>query len=458
MARYFQRDLIQKYSQNAPRYTSYPTAVEFSGDHYGIAEHRAALQRSASAALSVYIHIPFCEHVCYYCGCNKIITRNHEQAQQYLDYLEKEIRLQCQDINTARPLVQLHFGGGTPTFLRRSEMERLFAILHRHFQFADDAQGEFSIEIDPRTVTPADLKYLRALGFNRVSFGVQDFNEEVQRAVNRIQPFSDVEKTMAAARAEGFHSISADLIYGLPKQTVASFAESIRQMLSLGPDRLAVFHYAHMPQLFGAQRQIRDGDLPDAEAKLAMLEHTIDALTGNGYEFIGLDHFAKRSDSLVQHQRAGTLYRNFQGYSTFGDCDLFGFGISSISMVGDSYSQNEKARSRYYQRLDEDRLPILRGRRLNADDQVRRWVISQIMCNLRLNLTEVGERFGLDGRRYFAEEWQRLQPLAEDGLIHLDGDRLTVLPPGRLLIRNVAMIFDVYLQRHNAGQRFSKTL
>ena len=458
MSNYFNKDLIHKYSQNGPRYTSYPTAVEFKGDNYGAKEHIAALENSRSAQLSVYIHIPFCEHVCYYCGCNKIITRNHGQASQYLDYLEKEIALQSQHIDLSRPLVQLHFGGGTPTFLSRDEMARLFAVLHHHFNFADDLSGEFSIEIDPRTVTIEDLEYLRGLGFNRVSFGVQDFNPEVQRAVNRIQPFDDVKKTIDAARAANYHSISADLIYGLPRQTAGSFAETIGQMLELSPDRLAVFHYAHMPHIFGAQKQIRESELPSADEKLLMLEHTINELTSHDYEFIGLDHFAKKNDSLVIHQRNGTLYRNFQGYSTFGDCDLIGFGISSISMIGDSYSQNEKARSRYYQRLDANELPIMRGIVLNPDDLIRRWVIGQIMCNLKLDFDELNKRFHINGHDYFQSELNEIKNMEKDELVLLKVNELKILPLGRLLIRNVAMVFDRYLRQHEASRRFSKTL
>ncbi|MDO4436228.1 MAG: oxygen-independent coproporphyrinogen III oxidase [Cardiobacteriaceae bacterium] len=458
MTRYFDRALIHKYSQSGPRYTSYPTAVEFH-PQFGEAEHIQFLKGNAESgkALSVYIHIPFCENVCFYCGCNKIITKNHSQAQQYLDYLEREMALQAQYLGGKREVVQLHFGGGTPTFLSREEQERLFAILHQHFTFAADDVGEFSIEIDPRTVTHDDLRHLRSLGFNRVSFGVQDFNPQVQQAVNRIQPYEEVKATVEAARDCGYHSISADLIYGLPKQSALSFQETIKQMLTLDTDRLAIFHYAHMPHIFGAQKQIVDSDLPSSDEKLAMLEHSIKALTENGYEFIGLDHFAKQSDSLVQHQKQGTLYRNFQGYSTFSHCDLLGFGISSISMVGNSYSQNEKARSRYYQRLDKGEIPIHRGIALNQDDLIRRYVITEIMCNLGLNLNEVSKRFGIDAKHYFSREWQQLTSLAQDDLIEYDEEQLRVKPLGRLLIRNIAMVFDFYRQK-NPDHRFSKTV
>lgn len=458
MSRYFDRALIHKYSQSGPRYTSYPTAVEFQAE-FGEAEHIQFLQGNAESgkALSLYIHIPFCENVCFYCGCNKIITKNHSQASQYLDYLEREIQLQAQHLGGKREVVQLHFGGGTPTFLSRDEQERLFSILHQYFTFAADDVGEFSIEIDPRTVSHDDLRHLRGLGFNRVSFGVQDFNPEVQQAVNRIQPYDEVKATVEAARACGYHSISADLIYGLPKQSALSFQETIRQMLTLDTDRLAIFHYAHMPHIFGAQKQITEADLPSSDEKLAMLEHSIEMLTENGYEFIGLDHFAKQSDSLVQHQKNGTLYRNFQGYSTFSNCDLIGLGISAISMIGNSYSQNEKARSRYYQRLDKGEIPIHRGIALSQDDLIRRHVITEIMCNLGLDLVDVSKRFGIDAAQYFAREWQQLAPLAQDDLLDFDAHTLRVKPLGRLLIRNIAMIFDFYRQK-NPDHRFSKTV
>lgn len=468
MNNYFNRQLIEKYSQNGPRYTSYPTAVEFN-NQFTANDHISFLNQS-NRDVSLYLHIPFCEHVCYYCGCNKIITRNHDQATEYLDYLEKEIQLQTAQLNNKKKVVQLHLGGGTPTFLRRDEMKRLFNILNNHFEFVggeigegdsinkNEVLGEFSIEIDPRTVTHDDLLFLREQGLNRVSFGVQDFNLEVQKAVNRIQPYDEVKATVESAREVGYHSISADLIYGLPKQSASTFAETIDQILSLKPDRLAVFHYAHMPHIFGAQKQVNEADLPSADEKIKMLEYTISALTSNGYEFIGLDHFARKEDSLVKHQQNGTLYRNFQGYSTFAHCDLLGFGISSISMIGNSYSQNEKARSRYYQRLQQNEIPIMRGIVLNQDDLIRRHVITEIMCNLKLDLNEVSALFNIDAKNYFSAEWTELKALADDGLLTLHSDTLIIEPLGRLLIRNIAMVFDVYLKKHETSKRFSKTL
>jgi len=460
MTRYFDAELIGKYSQSGPRYTSYPTAVEFH-ERFTAADYVRHLEAGNAAArdLSLYVHIPFCEHVCYYCGCNKIITRNHDQSDEYLDQLERDIARQAAHIDKTRRVIQLHLGGGTPTFLNHAQLRRLLAMLHEHFpNFAADDAGEYSIEIDPRTVSPDDLRFLRELGFNRVSFGVQDFDPAVQQAVNRIQSFEHVRDTIAAARDAGYHSISADLIYGLPLQTVRTFSRTLEQIRELAPDRLAVFNYAHMPHIFGAQKQINAADLPDAPTKLQLLQATIEQLTDGGYEFIGLDHFALPGDSLVRHQREGTLYRNFQGYSTFSACELLGFGISAISMLDGCYSQHEKARSRYYQALNNGGIPVLRGIELTRDDRIRHHVITEIMCNLHLDLKAVSTRWQINAADYFAREWQALQPLAADDLIKIDGDRLEVRPLGRLLIRNIAMVFDAYLHKAENSKRFSKVI
>lgn len=458
MTAYFDAALIEKYSISGPRYTSYPTAVQFS-DALTAQDYVQALQDSNASGrdLSLYVHIPFCRHVCYYCACNKIITRNTAQAAEYLDYLQLDIARQARHVERRRKVVQLHFGGGTPTFISKDEQTRLLGMLQTHFQFARDDEGEFSIEIDPRTVDHDYLAHLRALGFNRLSFGVQDFDPEVQKAVNRVQPLHEVAAVMQSGRDLGYHSISVDLIYGLPLQTVAKFRQTLREIIQLAPDRIAVFNYAHMPQLFGAQKQIDGDTLPDAATKLAILETTIAMLCDAGYVFIGLDHFAKPDDSLVRHQQAGTLYRNFQGYSTFSQCDLLGFGISAISMLENSYSQHQKARSKYYAALDDGGLPVERGVRLSADDHIRGYVITEIMCNLGLSLDAVSQRFNIDAKAYFAEEWQRLQPLAADGLLELSEHGLRVQPIGRLLIRNIAMVFDAYLP-NMAQKRFSKVI
>ncbi|UJF23903.1 oxygen-independent coproporphyrinogen III oxidase [Suttonella sp. R2A3] len=458
MTAYFDAALIDKYAMSGPRYTSYPTAVQFT-DAFGNDEYIAALQASNEEGrdLSLYVHIPFCRHVCYFCACNKIITRNTAQAEEYLRYLRMDIKRQAEHIDRDRKVVQLHFGGGTPTFISKEEQTELLGMLHEQFNFVGDEEGEFSIEIDPRTVDHDYLAHLRSLGFNRVSFGVQDFDPAVQEAVNRVQPLEDVEAVMRSSRELGYHSISVDLIYGLPLQTVDKFRQTLREVIRLSPDRIAVFNYAHMPHLFGAQKQINDGDLPDSDTKLGILRSTIEMLTEAGYEFIGLDHFAKPDDSLVHHQKNGTLYRNFQGYSTFSECDLLGFGVSAISMLKNSYNQHQKARSKYYAELDAGGLPVERGVPLSEDDHIRGYAITEIMCNLKLSLEAVSERFNIDAQAYFAEEWQRLEPFAKDGLIRLDEVGLTVEPIGRLLIRNIAMIFDAYL-RELPQKRFSKVI
>ena len=458
MSHYFDAELIGKYHMSGPRYTSYPTAVQFSGS-FGAADYRERLELSNADArdLSLYVHIPFCENVCYYCACNKIITRNHAQAEQYLHYLERDIAWQAKHVDPSRQVVQLHFGGGTPTFLSLDEQSKLQELIRRHFPFASDSEGEFSIEIDPRTVDREYLTRLRELGFNRISFGVQDSHPAVQKEVNRVQPLEQIATLMEEARTLGYHSISVDLIYGLPLQTVEYFARTVEEMIALSPDRLAVFNYAHMPHLFGAQKQIDNNKLPSPASKLDILETTIDQLTDCGYEFIGLDHFAKSSDSLVAHQKKGTLYRNFQGYSTFSNCDLLGFGTSAISQVADCYSQHEKARSKYYAAIDAACLPVSRGVALSRDDKLRREVITEIMCNLRLDLDALSRKYAIDAPRYFAHEWEMLPEMATDGLLTLKGNRFTVEKVGRLLIRNIAMVFDAYLQKENP-RRFSQVI
>ena len=458
MSRYLDKNLIHKYGIAGPRYTSYPTAVQFH-ERFSASDYEQALIASNAKGrdLSLYIHIPFCEHVCYYCACNKIITRNHNQASEYLRYLDMDISRQAALLDSSRRVVQLHFGGGTPTFLTPDEIRHILDLLHRHFRFAGQDEGEYSIEIDPRTVDAGYLAALRNMGFNRVSFGVQDIDPDVQRAINRIQPLEDIRRMVQYARGEGYHSISCDLIYGLPLQNRARFSHTIDAVLDLAPDRLALFNYAHLPQLFGAQKQMNEADMPDAGEKLDILDMSITRLTDAGYRFIGLDHFAKPGDSLVKHQENGTLYRNFQGYSTFSDCDLIGFGVSAISMLENHYSQHEKARSRYYQALDAGGLPVLRGVALNHDDHIRQHVITEIMCNLHLDLDAVSEKYAIDARQYFATEWQTLETLAQDGLITLDAQHLRVETLGRLLIRNIAMVFDAYLHTGNK-QKFSKTI
>ncbi len=454
----FNLDLIAKYSAQGPRYTSYPTAVQFNED-LGAERFSQLLEESNAGGkdLSLYAHIPFCDTVCYYCGCNKIVTRNKKHATPYLDYMEREIEMVAGKIDSSRQVVQAHWGGGTPTFLEREEQFRLNAMLRNHFPFVGDEEGEFSIEIDPRTVTPQSIADLREMGFNRLSFGVQDFDADVQAAVNRIQSEKETKLVIEEGRRQSFHSISLDLIYGLPLQTKKSFARTIDKIIDLSPDRIAVFNYAHLPHIFKVQKQIKEGQLPPGQEKLNLLEMSINRLMDAGYVFIGLDHFAKPEDSLVKHQNNGTLYRNFQGYSTFSQCDLLGFGMSSISQVGQSYSQNSKGKDDYYAAIDSGRLPTIRGVELSQDDIIRRQVITEIMCNMVLDFEAIGRTFNLDARAYFADEILRLQPMHDDGLLQLTEAGFTVSPPGRLLIRNIAMVFDVYLPQASS-KTFSKVI
>ena len=454
----FDPALIRKYDKAGPRYTSYPTAVQFHAG-FGATEYREqALASNASRRpLSLYVHIPFCDTVCFYCACNKIITKNRRHAAPYLDHLHQEIALQGALFDRSRPVTQLHWGGGTPTFISAEQMRALMQVTREHFRLLDDDSGEYSIEVDPRETDDHTIALLRKLGFNRLSLGVQDFDRRVQEAVNRIQPREITLKVMEAARREGFKSISVDLIYGLPLQTVASFSRTVDDIIAQRPDRISVFNYAHLPDLFKTQRQIDGGALPPPAEKLEILKTVIERMTEAGYVYIGMDHFAKPDDELAQAQQAGTLYRNFQGYSTHADCDLIGLGATSIGMVGDSYSQNLKTLEEYYARIDEGRLAVFRGVRLDADDRLRRAVITDLICHFHLDFTAVERHFGIRFRDYFASEWVELADMQADGLLALSETDIRVLPAGRLLIRNICMVFDRYL-REQKQQRFSKVI
>ena len=454
----FDPALIRKYDKAGPRYTSYPTAVQFHAG-FGATEYREqALASNASRRpLSLYVHIPFCDTVCFYCACNKIITKNRRHAAPYLDRLHQEIALQGALFDRSRPVTQLHWGGGTPTFISAEQMRALMQVTREHFRLLDDDSGEYSIEVDPRETDDHTIALLRKLGFNRLSLGVQDFDRRVQEAVNRIQPREITLKVMEAARREGFKSISVDLIYGLPLQTVASFSRTVDDIIAQRPDRISVFNYAHLPDLFKTQRQIDGGALPPPAEKLEILKTVIERMTEAGYVYIGMDHFAKPDDELAQAQQAGTLYRNFQGYSTHADCDLIGLGATSIGMVGDSYSQNLKTLEEYYARIDEGRLAVFRGVRLDADDRLRRAVITDLICHFHLDFTAVERHFGIRFRDYFASEWVELADMQADGLLALSETDIRVLPAGRLLIRNLCMVFDRYL-REQKQQRFSKVI
>jgi oxygen-independent coproporphyrinogen-3 oxidase len=450
----FDADIINKLSMSGPRYTSYPTADRFTPD-FGYGGFLEALAgqtlRGGRRPLSVYIHVPFCDKLCYYCACNKIITKDRSKAVTYLGYLKQEIEMQGKLFAGMNRVEQLHFGGGTPTYFSDKQMDELMLHLRRHFEFAPDAEGEYSIEIDPRTVDPQRIRTLRAQGFNRVSLGVQDFDPDVQKAVNRIQPYEETIGVMNAARDAGFRSISVDLIYGLPKQTMDTMRETLAKVITANPDRIALYNYAHMPHLFKPQRRIADEDLPAPSVKLDMLKLCIDTLTEAGYVYIGMDHFAKPEDDLAVAQRQGRLHRNFQGYSTHAEMDLVACGVSAISGVNGTYSQNEKGLDEYYAKLDAGKLPIARGYKLDNDDLLRRLIIQCLMCNFELSITSVEQGMAVPFRDYFATELKELQEFVADGLVTFEDDWITVTPKGRLLIRNICMVFDRHLRETRAA-------
>lgn len=445
--------ILDKYNYSGPRYTSYPTALGSMA--FTVSDYDMACTQYPERPLSLYVHIPFCHKLCYYCGCNKVITRHSHKADEYLDVIEHEIR-QRAALLQGREVTQLHFGGGTPTFLSKAQITRLMMILRDEFNFTQDA--EISIEVDPREIELDMLDHLRSEGFNRLSIGVQDFNKEVQKLVNREQDEEFIIAMVQRAKDLGFRSTNLDLIYGLPKQTQALFAETLKQVLEMKPGRLSVFNYAHMPQLFAAQRKIKDEDLPKAEEKMAILQDTIATLTGAGYQFIGMDHFALPEDELAVAQREGILHRNFQGYTTQGECDLIGFGVSAISMVGDAYAQNQKELKKYYAQVNELRHALWKGVALDNDDLLRREVIKQLICNFKLDKTQIESEFSVNFNRYFKEDLELLQTFINDELVEVDDKEIRVTLRGRLLIRNICMCFDKYLRAKARQQRFSRVI
>lgn len=458
----FDAELVRRYDVNAPRYTSYPTAVQFD-ERFGVAEYRQAAHRSNDdpipRPLSLYVHVPFCASPCFYCACTRVITRDPLKARLYLDRLYREIELQAELFDRDRLVEQLHFGGGTPTFLSMDDMAELMRRLDTHFNLLDDDSREYSIEIDPRTVHDEKIAQLAELGFNRISLGVQDFDRRVQEAVNRVQSVEDTLAVMEAARRVGIESINLDLIYGLPFQSPQGFGRTLDTVIRARPERLAVYSYAHLPRMFKAQRRIDEATLPNAETKLGLLALAIEKLTAAGYIYIGMDHFALPDDELVIAQQNGVLQRNFQGYSTRPECDMIGLGMSSIGKIADSYSQNARDLHGYYAALDAGHLPVARGIALSADDRLRREIIQQVMCQGEVNFRAVAERWGVDVGRYFADALSRLGELAADGLVELEPDRLTVTPSGRLLLRVVAACFDAYRpQVIDAQERFSRVI
>jgi oxygen-independent coproporphyrinogen-3 oxidase len=449
-------DLLRRFDVPGPRYTSYPTADRFGeafdAPHY----QRTLLARGGSAEpLSLYVHIPFCESVCYYCACNKVITRHHERATEYLDALAVEIELHAAALGTGLPVSQLHLGGGSPTFLNDAELTRLMSTLRDAFRLLPDA--EVSIEVDPRTVTPTRLAHFRMLGFNRISLGVQDIQPDVQQAVHRVQPFEDVRVLVAAARVQGYESINLDLIYGLPKQTPRSIAETVARITELRPDRVALYGYAHLPERFKPQRRIVSSELPGGADRVAMLRGAIRGFVAAGYEDIGMDHFALPGDALARARRAGRLHRNFQGYSTQPDCDLVALGVSAIGRMGRSYSQNAKTLPEYYEALAQRRFPVVRGLALDSDDLLRRDVIMALMCQGCADLAALGNAHRLDGAAYFATELIALQSFVADALVEIDGATVQVTPRGWLLVRAIAMVFDRHLQTSRARERNAGT-
>jgi len=456
----FDLDLIHRYDKAGPRYTSYPTAVQFH-EGFKVTDYRQMAQATNESdglkPLSLYFHIPFCDTVCFYCACNKVATKNHELAVPYLQRLHQEIAMQSALFADERPVDQLHWGGGTPTFINHAEMRELMDVTRQHFQLRDDDSGEYSIEIDPREASTETIELLREIGFNRMSLGVQDFDPVVQKAVNRIQTEEQTFAILNAARQQGFKSVSIDLIYGLPHQTVASFGETVAKIIAVKPDRLSIFNYAHLPTLFKPQRRIEEADLPSPAEKLEILQHTAQQLTEAGYVYIGMDHFALPDDELAIAQRTGSLYRNFQGYSTHANCDLIGLGSTSIGMVGHSYSQNVKTLEEYYARIDAEQIPVFRGVSLNPDDILRRAVITQLICHFGLDIAAFESDYHIDFQKYFAKEQTQLAALQADGLLTYDARRIDILPAGRLLVRNICMVFDVYL-RQAQEQRFSKLI
>ena len=454
-------DLLRRFDVSGPRYTSYPTADRFV-EAFGASDYAQALaQRRAGPAalalpLSLYVHIPFCESLCYYCACNKIITKHHDRTGPYLRYLSREVDLHVQHLGSQQVVSQLHLGGGTPTFLSDDELGELMAMLQRNFSFVPG--GEYSIEIDPRTIDATRLGTLKRLGFNRLSFGVQDFDPLVQKAVHRVQPAEQVFALVAAAREIGFDSINVDLIYGLPQQTPESFDRTLAQVVELRPDRIALYGYAHLPERFKPQRRINAGDLPQAGGKVAMLARSLAAFEQAGYVYIGMDHFALPEDALAVAKRQGRLHRNFQGYSTQPDADLIALGVSAIGKVGATYSQNAKDLIEYQDRLDHGQLPVVRGLAVTRDDLLRRAVIMSLMCQGRVQFESIELSHLIDFKSYFAGELGRLSAMQDDGLVELTDSAIEVTAMGWFFVRGVAMVFDKYLQADRTRARFSKIL
>ena len=452
-------DLVQRFDKLGPHYTSYPTADRFV-EAYDEQSFRQAMRTRLIGAvrqpLSLYVHLPFCNTICFYCGCNKVVTRDKSRAARYLHYLSKEVQMQAELAGDDRRVRQMHWGGGTPTFLSDHEMRVVWDMLRAHFEFQPD--GEYAIEVDPRSCSPETIRLLAELGLNRASFGVQDFDPAVQRAVNRIQPYEMTRDVFNAARASGFKSLNIDLIYGLPKQSVSSFADTVERVLELRPDRIALYSYAHLPQRFKPQRRILDVDLPSAAEKLSILARAIELFNRAGYIYIGMDHFALPDDELARAQRSGTLTRNFQGYTVGPDGDMFSFGVSAIGKVGPTYSQNARELPAYYDSLDQGRLPIIRGLELTADDLVRRAIIVALMCQFCVSMESIEAAHLVKFDEYFAYEIEALKEFEELGLVEREPGWIAVTPKGRFFVRAISAVFDKYLRADKARVAYSRII
>ena len=453
-------EFIRQHDVAGPRYTSYPTALqfheEFSHDDYLSAVNRSNVARMP---LSLYVHLPFCASLCYYCACNKVITQSDDKKRRYLDALIKEIRTKSKDFDQGRPIYQMHWGGGTPTYFNEAELTELWFEIGRHFHLVDSERGEYSIEIDPRTMTADKLGLLKGLGFNRISLGIQDFDQRVQESINRVQSYQQIEELMEAARNYQFRSVNFDLIYGLPHQSVSSLRDTIDQVIELSPDRISLFNYAHLPQRFKSQGLLPEEALPPAEEKLQILCSASNQLVEAGYVYIGMDHFAKPTDELAVAQAEGNLHRNFQGYTTYKDADLVGLGVSSISLINNVYCQNTKSITEYQGLMDAGESPITAGVVLSTDDEIRRAVIMSLLCQNWLVPSQIEEQYGIVFDKYFSNEIMGLNGFVQEGILTRQGGVYNVTQKGRLVVRKICMLFDVYLPQHmKEGARFSRVL
>ena len=451
---FFDSALLSKYNTSGPRYTSYPTALEFH-DEFSDQDFVQAVKNSPNRELSLYVHIPFCHSLCYYCGCNKVITRHRDKADTYLEYLAEEISSRAK-LFTEYTVKQLHWGGGTPSFLTHEQITKLVSLLKEKFNFADHV--EMSIEIDPREIEMNLAEHLYDLGFNRISIGVQDIDHKVQETINRVQSTEFISDFIAHAKKVGFKSINVDLIYGLPHQTIETFTKTLNKANEMDVDRISLFSYAHLPSRFAAQRKLRDEWLPSVEQKFALMKLAIEKLCDFGYDFIGMDHFAKPDDELSIAQKNGTLHRNFQGYTTKGNCDLLGLGVSSISDIGHSFSQNVKDLQTYYKAIENKKHAQEKGVKLSQDDILRGEVIRELMCNLHLDKDAISQKYSINFDQYFAEDLALLQPFINDGLVEVTEKSIHIDQKARLLIRIICMSFDAYMKQHINQQRFSRVI